>query len=355
MHIEEFQHQIYPSFHEIYPLLLFILVREGLNLEVIRSWKVHKIKDGTYRLGDDAGVATIIQGIKNRSNDVIWTPIKRDSILEQYIEFYLDWLTSIYEITGTKHFFQFRPTGNKSKFDYFRNRNIFRAAQEKENWFFKRYKITMPNGDRVETIDHRQPRVNKQFDDYLKDLDEFERQKKRNHKNIDTQIHYDNMDERKVVKRHKMAKALDLAEGIFKGKVKANNNHKAIIFEGPFADCKDPKSPDYPGYQKLREDEVCSDWFMCLCMCSKSIVDPKIHGPAIYAWREYMEEEKTRLLDEHWEKEYGLQYAGAVEVIDTVIPEIYKSYCEENMSKFREFVRMHFKRKRKIIIKDISC
>ncbi|WP_041956300.1 hypothetical protein [Sulfurospirillum arsenophilum] len=343
------RNRVLPTFHEIYPLILFILIREGLNMEVLRSWKVHKKENNEYEIGNNAGVATIIEGYKNRSKDIIWTPIKRDSITERYINFFLSWLTPLYEKNKSDSFFQYyQDSGKEFEIGYFKNRTQLRSAQQGRRWFFQRHTIILPKGERLMNIDHRQPRVNKQFDDYLKGLDEFERQRKRSHSNIDTQLHYDNIAERKSIQKHIIGKTLNLTEDIFRGKITRDDNPKVKIFEGIFADCTDPKNPDFYGNPKLHDDEVCTDWFMCLCMCTKSVVIPYIHGPVIFAWREYIWNEKEKFFRESdWEKEYLIQLNAANSVIEGFSNEE-KKYSEEHMLEYEGIVNLHFKRKRKI-------
>ncbi|PRM87552.1 hypothetical protein [Aliarcobacter cryaerophilus] len=345
INLDEVRKRLYPSVHMIYPLYLFILIREGLNDETLKSWVISESDKGEYKIGEDLGIVTIIQGIKNRSKDIQWTPIKRNSETKKYIDFYLDWLTRIYNESGLKYFFQYGVPGGQNIYEYVRA-GVWKTARKSKDWFFKKNEIFMPNGTKVYYIDHRQPRVNIQFNDYLNGLDEWERQFKKNHNSINTQTHYDNMDERKVIQRYKLGKVFNLAESIFRGTITSVENNKAKVFNGLFADCCDPKNPTYPGASKIYNNEVCSNWFMCLVYCDKSIVDFKIHGPSIMAYLEYMNEEKIYMSDENWEKEYGLHYDVAIEILEQKMTEDDRLYCTEHMHRYKSLVRMQFKHKR---------
>ncbi|MDM5263574.1 hypothetical protein PF327_05125 [Sulfurovum sp. XTW-4] len=352
----DFHTRIGPTFHEIYPLYVLILIREGLNSEVLRSWQVHKTPTGKHHIGDNSGIATVIKGLKNRSKSIIWTPIKRDSIIEKYLMFYIDWLTPIYEKSHKNSLWQYRSErSGKKNISVFNSRKHISLAKQSIRWFFKRYDVFLPDGTKLDTIDHTRLRISNNFNDYLKGLSEFERQIKKDHTSINTQLHYDNMIERKEIQKNKLAKTVNFAEDIFRGRITREDNDKIKVFEGMFADCADPKHPTYPGKPKLHNNEVCSDWFMCLCLCDKSRVIPNIHGPAIYAWREYLLEEKKRLPRESdWEKEYLLQLDGIKSTIKGFTKEE-KHYCKINMGRFRGMVRAHYKKKREINLKGSAC
>tara|TARA_R110002033_G_scaffold100404_4_gene148831 strand:+ start:15097 stop:17247 length:2151 start_codon:yes stop_codon:yes gene_type:complete len=345
INLDKLRSRLYPTIQKVYPLFLLLLIRLGLNDDVLKTWSVSLNKDNKYLLGEDLGIVTIIKGLKSKSNDIQWTPIKKKSDTQKYIDFYQEWLSPIYEKSDSSYFFQYAKLGAKKEYAYIRT-NSLRSARKSENWFFKKYKIYMPDKTRVEYIDHRQPRVNKQFNDYIKGLDEWERQFKKSHNSIDTQLHYDNMDERKIVQRNKLGKVLNLAEGIFRGTISSEDNKKLKVFDGLLSDCCDPKNPTYIGAQKLNSNEVCSDWFMCLVGCDKSIVDYKIHGPAIMAHFEFINELKENLTDEIWRKEYGLHFDVAEEIIEEKMTQDEREYCKGKKDDYYDVVRMQFKRKR---------
>lgn len=70
------------------------MIREGINAEVLRNWKVKKNKENQYTIGDRTPISLVIDAIKkNRSNSIISTIISNDSEQLKYIEFYLKWLT----------------------------------------------------------------------------------------------------------------------------------------------------------------------------------------------------------------------------------------------------------------------
>lgn len=351
--MNEVRKRIYPNVQKIYPLYLFLLIREGINDEVLKNWLVHKQEKGNYLLGEDLGLVTIIQGLKSRSNDIQWTPIKNNSSSQKYIDFYLEWLLPIYSKSELDYFFQYCIPGGQNIYEHVRG-GVWKKAKDAKSWFFKKYKIYLPNGDIVNYIDHRQPRVNVQFNDYLKGLDEWERQFNKNHKSIDTQLHYDNMDERKIIQRNKIGKLLNDVEGIFKGVITTEMNKKAKVFNGLFADCSNPENPSFAGSIRLKENEVCTDWFMCLVSCSKSMFEAKVHGPPVMAYLEYIEEQKEFLSEEVWEKEYGEHYVVINEIIENKMDNKSKIYSKINLHKYRNLVRMKFKRKR-LLKKDSNA
>ena len=83
------------------------MIREGINAEVLRNWKVKKNKENEYTIGDRTPISLIIDAVKNRSNSIISTIISNDSEQLKYIEFYLKWLTPLYDFSNKTNFFQF--------------------------------------------------------------------------------------------------------------------------------------------------------------------------------------------------------------------------------------------------------
>ena len=125
-------------------------------------------------------------------------------------------------------------------------------------------------------------------------------------------------------------------EKIFKGTFNRNINESNNI--GLLSDCSDNKNPTYMGHN-LKQGYICLDWKKCLTMCDKCVVIPKIHGPAIYAWREYLLEIKNDY-QEYFDKEgfnYDLQAAD--ETFSLFTNEELK-YSKDNKYKYVDLVRM---------------
>lgn len=168
-------------------------------------------------------------------------------------------------------------------------------------------------------------------------LTEYERQLKKGHKYINTQTSYENCTEFKEGKLHKITKTQHKLVGIFSGKIMIDDDPKMYIFHGPLANCQDPKQPTFFNAPS-QNDEICSDWFKCLTRCNQSCVIPKIHGPVIFAWIQYMKEEKKFSCEADWEKEYLVDYQAALNTTENFTT-IEKEYALQEMVHYSMFVR----------------
>ncbi|AOO64165.1 hypothetical protein [Sulfurospirillum halorespirans] len=354
--IADYTSRILPSMHEIYPLILYLLIRKGVNPEVLRSWKVHSDNNGEYQLGDNTGLTIDIHGIKSRNNTRYRTVIQHNSLTFEYLSFYLKWLTPLWERSNQNNFFLYlnflEPKNNCVSI--WTRRRFFDSIKRSNQSLYKKYLITDSMGEKLDSIDHMRLRVNKNYTNYLHGLTEYERQLKKGHKHINTQIHYENCAEFKEGKLYKIAKTQDKLVGIFSGKIIIDDDPKMFIFQGPLANCQNPKNPTFPNAPSLQSDEICSDWLKCLTQCSQSCVIPKIHGPVIFAWIKYMEEEKEIFLSEaDWEKEYLIDYQAALNTIENFTT-FEKEYALQEMRHYSTFVSKKFQRIRKLNLNEVE-
>jgi len=346
LNYHEFESRIYPGFHEIYPLILLLLIREGNNSEVLEDWKVTKTDD-RYILGDQSPFAIIIDAEKTRSNSIITTTISKDSVQAKYIEFYSQWLSDVYNRSNENYFFQYISRG--SKILTWRANSSFEHMKRTEKSFYKNYEIFNIDGERIFHVNHKRIRVTSNYMDYLRGLSEFERQLKKGHESIDTQKKYENSKEWFEQIMLKISKTQNQLVALFRGQSLESTSKIEGLFEGPLCDCSDPTSPDYPGHKPLKSDEVCTDWSKCLSGCTKARVNKHIHGPAIVAWIEYLEaQEKEFFRTEDWEKEY-LHERDAAKSALIGFNEEQLQFAQENAHLYKDLVKMKFTKKVKLI------
>lgn len=343
---KKFTARIFPNASRIYPLILLLMIREGINAEVLRDWKIKKNKDGLFTIGDSTPISLLIDGKKNRSNSIITTVIANDSEQKKYIDFFLKWMIPIFNRSKKDSFFQFVGGVNLEKVSVWENVSFFETISSSPHFLFKKYDIRDIDGERVYNIAHNKLRPYSNYADYLRGYSEFIRQYKKAHNGINTQIHYENNVEWKHQKRHNIAKTQELLVNIFRGKVKREEHSALDLFEpGLFADCLNSNEPTYYGSQKLKDDENCINWKKCLTQCDKAYVIPTLHGKAIYAWIVFMDEEKNSFLSENdWEKEYLLDYHAA-NVVFSGFTEEEKNDCKENYNKYGDIVKLRFRTK----------
>lgn len=356
LRIDDYTSRILPSMHEIYPLILYLLIRKGMNPEVLRSWIVHKDNNGEYQLGDNLGFSIAIHGIKSRNNARYRTVIQHNSLTFEYLSFYLKWLVPLWKKSNQKNFFQYfnSQDSQNSCISIWTRRAFFSHIKRSNKSFYCKYHITDSCGERLDSIDHMRLRVNKNYTNYLHGLSEYERQLKKGHKHINTQTHYENCTEFKEDKHYKITKSQDKLVGIFSGKILIDDDPKMFIFQGPLANCQNPKNPTFPNAPSLQNNEICSDWLKCLTQCNQSYVIPQIHGPVIFAWIKYMEEEKAIFLSEaDWEKEYLIDYQAALNTIENFTT-LEKEYALQEMKHYSAFVSKKFQRIRKINLNEVE-
>lgn len=349
--VEEIDIYLYPGRITTYPLYLLLLIRTGLNSEVLLNWRINKINSKYKLCSDDLGFMIIVEGDKERSNSNVSCILKYDSDEMKFINFYLDWSKEIYNYSKNNRFFQYfnRNSSKEIKVEIF-NSKIIGYIKESPKSFFKKYKIFDIENKRVNFIDHRLIRKGHNFQEYLKGKSEFERQINKNHKgNITTKLYYENNSiEWTGLKKHKIARSQNLLVSIFKGNVLRNDSSVLKLFDGTMANCKDNKKPTYLNAINLKEGEFCIDWTKCLTNCEQACVIPKIHGPVIYAWIDYMLKQKGEFIKEdHWEKEYLYDYNAAIDTIK-YFTEKEKEFSKKMMNKHHEFVKMVYRKKVKL-------
>lgn len=349
--VEEIEKYLYPGRSTVYPLYLLLLIRTGLNSEVLLDWKVKKI-DSLYSLdGDNLGIMTLIESDKKRSNSSITCVIKNDSDEMNYINFFTTWSQELYLFSEQNNLFQYFNRGsNKTIKIEILSTKIIDYMKESPKSFFKKYEIFDEKNQRVDYLDHRLIRKSHNFQEYLKGKQEFERQLKKKHISSNTtKKHYENNSiEWSGLKKHKIAKSQNLLVSLFKGDITRNESTLSKLFNGSMADCKNNKNPTYLNAPNLKSNEHCIDWTKCLTSCEQSRVVPKIHGPVIYAWVDYMNKQKDDFInEEHWGKEYSIDYAAAIDTIK-YFTEDEKRFCEKEMIKHKEFVKLILKRKVKV-------
>ncbi|WP_375724638.1 hypothetical protein LXN10_04040 [Arcobacter sp. KX21116] len=350
--IKDLETIMFPTSKELYPLFLLLLIELGINQENLNCFQVEKNLDGNYRLkGDDIGLMTVVETTKNRSNENIIIPIKNNSKIKEYIDFYIKWCTPLYENSKSKLLLQYLGLCNSFKYEPISIEGAFLVSYRlTKNIFYDKYEIIDVNNKRLNFIEHKALRKSHLLQDHFKGKSEFERQLRKNHKsNETTKIYYEGQNlEWNGIKKHKIALAQNLIVGIFKGEVGEDEHKTAKLLNGPLADCKNNRSPSFKNAPMLKDNEHCTDWYKCLTECDKSYVIPKIHGPVIYAWINFMENQKEIFFRiEDWEKEYKLDNECAKDTISKFNDEM-KNYCEKEFYKHNDFIKMKFQRTVKI-------
>lgn len=341
---------------KMYPFVLYLMIKHGLNLETLNSWKVEKRKDGKYQLvADHLDAFTIIEGFKNRSNSPITSVIGNKSTEKKYIDFLLRHLAPIYDASEHNNFLQYYNTYGEErampvKGTFFTNLKLSSYKYS----FYRKYEILDLDGNRISHIDHRALRKSHNYQDYLRGKTEFERQIRKAHKSGDTtKIYYEDLNsEWNESKKHKIALAQNLVVGIFTGKISREEHKTAKLIYGAIGDCADNKNPTFQNAPTLKDNEYCSDWTKCLSQCDKCRVIPKVHGPVIYAWINYMDEQKEEFLREQdWEKEYLVDYLSAEDTVKHFTTEE-SEHSKKEAHKHKDFVRIQLKFKKTVKIKE---
>ena len=349
--LKEIESYLYPNKNAIYALYLLLMIRTGLNSETLLGWEVYK-KDKLYHLNcDNLGILSVIESEKNRSNAKISCVLKNDSDEMKFINFYINWATNIYDNSKSNCLFQYFNRGGltNKKIETLSPRilNYFKDAHDT---FFQKYEIYDERNIRLNFIDHRSIRKGHNFQEYLKGKKEFERQLKKKHLDSKTtKIHYeDNSKEWSGLKKHKIAKSQNLLVSIFKGEISRKENKTVNLFNGSMSNCKNNKYPTFKNAPKLKDNEFCLDWTKCLTQCEQAYVIPKVHGPVIFAWIDFMKNQQDEFInEEHWEKEYLHDYNAAINTI-SYFTEEEKKFCDNEMYKHKDFVKIVLKRSVKV-------
>lgn len=345
-HLDLFR-RIVPTIYDIQPLVLLLLIREGCNSDVLFNISVYKNSLGKFTLGNESGLALSIESKKLKSNSIIDIVIPIDSPQKRYLDFYLDWLQPLYQNSKSNNFFQNINLSDKEKIYTIWSTNTLIKYFRIKNSFYDKYEIFNLDGSRLNHFKHTQIRVYSNYADFLKGLSQYERQLEKGHKDLNTQLFYENSKEWKEGKKLKIFNTQNKLINYFNGIINRSNENFTMIFEGPLSDCINNREPSYLGSKKLNKSDICSDWFKCLTMCDKSSVIPKIHGPVIYAWISYMENERIEYIrDSDWEKEFKDDFQAANDVILGFTDEE-KDYCKNNQDKHKDFVKMKFFKKLK--------
>lgn len=343
---------IFPNSQDLYPLYLMLLVKTGVNQEVIKDWRVRKVNDQYEIDGDNYNMFMIIDGDKKRSGNEITTTLLQNSLEVKYMQFYIEWATQIYNITRRNKLFQYFNyiafNNQKESRQTFKEIDLMFSQKSYSNndSFFKKHEIFDDNGERVEKIDHNKIRKSHNFQDYLRGKEQFERQMKKRHKDISTtSIFYEDQNlEWEEIKRHKIALVQNLLTGVFKGVITSSDHKVANLFNGPLADCKNNKKPTFKNAPNLKENERCSDWTKCLTECDNACVVVRVHGPVIISWLSFMEHQRDvvfRMDQAGWEKEYLADYLAAKDTV-TYFSSSDIDYCRKESHRYDNFVKMKF-------------
>lgn len=101
-----------PNVFSIYPFILQLLIREGLNQETLFDFRVKKYDDRWVLNCKDSTHAIIIDSTKNRSNSIVTTTIDKNSKQYTYINFLIKWLSPLYEVQKSNRLFQHWSNGD---------------------------------------------------------------------------------------------------------------------------------------------------------------------------------------------------------------------------------------------------
>lgn len=326
------------SYH-LYSLYALILLRSGLNQEVLQDWRVQKYDNGEYSIGKKAGPVHIIEGYKGRSNSI--QSYTLDIEVNKYVQFFLEHMSPLYDISGDNHFFQYKTLSSDKCYVWSKSTQSNLQRRKLGVPIFGKYEIITNSGKRIPWIDHRQIRPMKNFAEYRNDVARIQRQIEMGHFNTETLNQYQQSLTFKGSDNIKTAITQNTIIAIFKGEITSKENKKAAIFEEqPMNKCSNSKNPSYPNSKKLKDDERCVNWRMCL-LCSECKVIPELHGPVIQAWQNVMIEEADNFYaTEDWEKEYGLDFSITTSVLD-MFDKDDKKHCIKEAAKFQEFVRAY--------------
>jgi len=336
---------LFPTYVSVYPIYLIILIEQGVNSEVLSSLRVYKSSEGNYLLkGNDLGFCTSVEVVKNRSNKCFNLDFKNDSETKKNIDFFIEWCSPIYEHSKLDYLFQYMAMENKKKYVHANRNSFLETVMKSSKSIFNKYEIIDDEGRRISSIDHRSIRKSHSYQDYLLAKTLFERQINKNHNSsqITSEVYENFNAEWNEIKKNKIGMVQERLVAYFSGNIERDDKDLRDIFEGPLADCRDNKNPTFNNAPKLKKNEYCTDWYKCLTQCDKSVVIPKIHGPVIYAWIEFIEEQKNNFISENdWSKEYQIDYSAAINTISGFTEEE-QSFCEKESSKHRDFVSLKF-------------
>lgn len=324
----------YPKAITIYPFILFLLIREGINSECLSNIKVIQYSDKFIIEAKENQYSLVIQTKKYRSNTNIEIFLDKKSLQFKYIEFFLSILQDTYKKTNNNDFFQYYQGGSFRQLkiaDYFDNIN------SSNNSIVNKYDIRDLDNKRILSINHRRIRSSANYQYQLQGLSHTEKQLKLDHKNLDTSQHYDNNIEHKKNINLKIFKIQTQIQNLFLGKIERNYISKEKLYNGLLADCSDPTTS--------KKDSFCLDWYKCLINCHKAKVFPQIHGPIIYSRLKYINNLKYNSLNvKDWEKEFFQEYASLINVLKNFTKKE-RFYSFTNYKRYSETVNKIFYKK----------
>lgn len=338
----------YPNATTIYPLILFLLIKEGINSECLSNIKVIQHSDKFIIEAIENEYSLVIQTKKYRSNTIIEIFLDKKSLQFKYLEFFLSLLQNTYKKTKNNDFFQYYQSGSFRQLKiskYFNNINL------SNNSIVSKYHILDLDNKRITSINHMRLRPSANYQYQLEGLTHTEKQLKLDHKNVDTSQHYDNNIEHKENINLKIFKVQTQIQNLFLGKIKRTFSADEKLYEGLLADCSNPTT--------TKKDTFCIDWYKCLIDCHKANVIPEIHGPIIYSRLKYINNLKYNSLNiKDWEKEYFDEYAALINVLKNLTKKeriySFKNYQKYNGTVNKMYHKKYVKLKNYTLTKDLS-
>jgi hypothetical protein len=369
--LSDFNERIMPDVHVIYLVYLRLLIDTTANTDTVSNTQVHKKTDGTYGMGEIHHNLRMLNSVKTRSNTVTPSFIVKGTLTDQYINYFTEWLTPIYERSNNNKFLQYvTSSGRIVKFDSENVKTLNpqsfnrKKLHSKELVFFERYEIyksiekviitkekakeIILQKERVWWIKHKNIRPANNFKNYHLDYGEWVRAHAvLGHQGDQTEKDNYRKFSWKLGEEHQTAVSLLHIQKFIEKKVVDEKLENA--FEQPHCGCRDNVNPSFEGAPKINDGEVCTSWRYCLTRCENSYIFPKHHGPTILAWKMLMEQEREQYIrTEDWDKEYSEDYAAAVVVTRMFKPEdeeFIKSKAAERMPFVRAMMMMHTKQK----------
>ncbi|MFW2441228.1 hypothetical protein ACN4FT_00375 [Aliarcobacter butzleri] len=361
--MEEFYERFVPTLNVIYPLYLRLLIDSSANTETVCNIEVYKKTDGTYDMGLSHYNLRMLNSIKNRSNTITPSFINKGTYIDKCINFYLKWLTPIYDYSENNIFLQY--IGQKSKIFALQTAKISLLNplasrhlnnKSRKRRFFEKYEIYQTNEDkneknRVWWIQHKNIRASVNIKNYYLEYGEWIRS------HIQLGHQSDNVERNHYRKfswelgfEHQIAlTTLHIQKFIEK---KIVDKKLENVFTQPHCDCLENNNPTFINAPKIKGNEICTSWRSCLKECEHSKVFPRQHGPMIFAWKLFIEQEYESFLNlEDWKKEYAQDYEIIFAVIEKFNSEDY-NFAKSKAAELIPFVRLMMiqtKKKRKIM------
>lgn len=341
----------FPTADENYPLYLLLAIRTGKNPGVIQNYKLEQDDEGAFTLGEFRGSGNqirVIYSVKDKTNTESKTYLGTDSQVDKWINIMLEWFTPVYKMGELKHFFS--AYGQHAALEEFTMGRINRASQR---FLASIEDLITESNIPLTNVNHTRLRPSHNVAQYFRGLKEFERQQSLEHRDEETQRSYENSVELMEHKHLLIAKGQYHIEQLFRGAVVEVNGKRLAIGKGAFADCRNPQEPSHEGKPKLKEDEVCNDWTMCLG-CDKCEIYKPLHGPVIAALHLYLKAQEEAMATLDWEKEYSEIATSVESVWGYKFSEQERAQYLSEAGPYELFVKTVFmqKRKRKVVKGD---